>query len=313
MIYERLLQQALLSIREGVVIADATRDDNPIIYVNPAFEEMTGYGADEVMERNCRFLQGSDRDQPELDDLRGALREERPCVVKLRNYRKDGTLFWNELSISPVHDASGRVTHFFGIQKDITKRMVAEMQLQEKQLELESANRRLEELAIRDGLTHVYNRRHFGEQLEKEWKRACREEESLSLLMIDIDVFKQYNDNYGHKAGDDCIQSLADTIQESFQRPADLVARYGGEEFAVLVAEAEEGKVAGRAEALCEKIRQLDIRHSYSPVADCVTVSIGVASTRRPHPLKSPYTLVQTADMALYKAKRGGRNRVVVA
>jgi diguanylate cyclase (GGDEF)-like protein len=130
--------------------------------------------------------------------------------------------------------------------------------------------------------------------------------------MIDVDSFKPYNDNYGHKAGDECLQTLAEVIQASFQRASDTVARYGGEEFAVLLADAKEDQVVAWAEDLCAKVRDLDIRHSYSPVAGCVTISIGVATTR-PNPLKSPYSLVQTADRALYRAKRDGRDRVVVA
>ena len=107
--------------------------DNPLIYVNPAFEEISGYTADEVMGRNCRFLQADDRDQPALEELREALTEERECKVVLRNYRKDGTPFWNELYVSPVHDEEGRLTNFVGVQNDITERRGIEEILRESE------------------------------------------------------------------------------------------------------------------------------------------------------------------------------------
>jgi PAS domain S-box-containing protein len=106
----------------GVVITDATLAENPIVYVNPAFERMTGFSAEEVLGKNCRFLQGEDREQSALDELRAALGEERECRVVLRNYRKDGALFYNELHISPVYDEEGRLTNFVGVQSDVTER-----------------------------------------------------------------------------------------------------------------------------------------------------------------------------------------------
>jgi len=118
----RLLGRAVAASSNGIVITDPRVPDNPIVYVNPAFEEISGYTADEVMGRNCRFLQADDREQPALDELREALTEARKCRVVLRNYRKDGTPFWNELYVSPVHDEEGRLTNFVGVQNDITHR-----------------------------------------------------------------------------------------------------------------------------------------------------------------------------------------------
>jgi PAS domain S-box-containing protein len=118
----RLLGRAVAASSNGIVITDPRVPDNPIVYVNPAFEEISGYTADEVMGRNCRFLQADDREQPALDELREALTEARECRVVLRNYRKDGTPFWNELYVSPVHDEEGRLTNFVGVQNDITQR-----------------------------------------------------------------------------------------------------------------------------------------------------------------------------------------------
>jgi PAS domain S-box-containing protein len=129
----RLLDRAVAASSNGIVITDPKSPDDPIVYVNPAFERISGYPVDEVLGRNCRFLQGEDRDQPALDDLRLALREERESRVVLKNYRKDGTPFWNELYVSPVHDEEGRLTNFVGVQNDITERRRIEEVLRESE------------------------------------------------------------------------------------------------------------------------------------------------------------------------------------
>ena len=129
----RLVDLAVRSSGNGVVITDATLPDNPIVYVNPAFELMTGFSAEEAVGRNCRFLQGLDTDQPALDELRVAIRESCECRVVLRNYKRDGALFWNELSVSPVYDEEGRLTNFVGVQNDITERKRVEEALRKSE------------------------------------------------------------------------------------------------------------------------------------------------------------------------------------
>jgi PAS domain S-box-containing protein len=140
-----LHDRALAASSCGITIADATKPDLPLIYINSAFERITGYSSDEVLGRNCRFLQGNDRDQPALDTLRAALQAGKSCTVILRNYRKDGTMFWNELYMSPVYEGD-KLTHFVGIQTDVTVSRQAEEALVQKQAELEEANARLKAL-----------------------------------------------------------------------------------------------------------------------------------------------------------------------
>ncbi|WP_017717108.1 PAS domain S-box protein [Kamptonema formosum] len=132
----RLLERAIDASSNGIVITDATQPENPIIYVNKGFERIAGYAAEEVTGQNCRFLQSEDSNQPGFQEMRQAIQEQRECSVKLRNYRKDGTLFWNQLSISPIRDASGNVTQFVGVQTDITDRMRVEAELQQSQSHL---------------------------------------------------------------------------------------------------------------------------------------------------------------------------------
>ena len=129
----RLLDRAVAASSNGIIITDPKLPDDPIVYVNPAFERISGYPVDEVLGHNCRFLQGDDRDQPALDELREALGEESECRVILRNYRKDGTPFWNELYVAPVHDEEGRLTNFVGVQNDITERRRIEEVLRESE------------------------------------------------------------------------------------------------------------------------------------------------------------------------------------
>jgi len=138
-----LKNRALEAAAEGITIADARLPDNPLIYANPGFSRLTGYSVEESIGRNCRFLQGRDREQPELDRLRRALREKQACTVLLRNYRKDGSLFWNRLSITPVRDTAGNVTHFIGVQSDVTEEKTARDALERANRELETANRHL--------------------------------------------------------------------------------------------------------------------------------------------------------------------------
>ncbi len=173
--------------------------------------------------------------------------------------------------------------------------------------ELEERNAKLERLSSLDGLTGLFNRRYFDDNLIKEWKQATRNNSPLSLLIVDIDYFKNYNDYYGHLEGDDCLRKVALSLYEALMRPADIIARYGGEEFtAILPNTGSEGarKVARRMMA---HVAQLSIVHEGSSVAETITVSIG-ASSGFPSEKLSPTSLLDYADKALCKAKKNGRN-----
>src|ERR671913_1606042 len=147
----RLLERAVTASTNSIVISDPNQPDDPIVYVNPAFERTTGYAAEEVLGRNCRFLQGEDRNQSALEELRAAVYGGRHCTVVLRNYRKDGTLFWNELSIYPVRDEEGRMTNFVGVQNDVTERIRAEEILSEiRRAERRRIARDLHDIVLQD-------------------------------------------------------------------------------------------------------------------------------------------------------------------
>ncbi len=175
---------------------------------------------------------------------------------------------------------------------------------------LERANRELERLAVLDPLTGIANRRRFEGALEEEWRRGCRDGAPLSVLLADVDCFKDLNDRHGHPYGDACLRRVAARLEELARRTADTVARYGGEEFGLVLPRTGPEEAHRLAERARQAVAALAIPHQASTVADHLTLSIG-ASTVRPHPGGSPQALIESADRALYEAKGGGRNRVV--
>jgi len=171
----------------------------------------------------------------------------------------------------------------------------------------------LEQISMLDGLTGIPNRRYFDEQFQKEGARALREQLPFSLIMMDIDHFKGYNDNYGHGAGDDCLQKVARTLTSTLSRPMDMIARYGGEEFVALLPGTDSAGAAKVAEDLRNAVESLAVTHEYSSVANVVTLSLGVATMNSDADQKMLSELLKRADVALYQAKEGGRNRFVKA
>ncbi|MEP6873512.1 MAG: diguanylate cyclase [Burkholderiales bacterium] len=181
--------------------------------------------------------------------------------------------------------------------------------LRESQQQLMETNIELQRLSHVDGLTELSNRRYFDQQIDMEWRRAAREQSPLSVLMIDIDDFKRFNDTYGHPAGDDALKRVARSMQKSASRSTDVAARFGGEEFALLLPSTPLGGAQSLAENLRRGVHDLHILHGASTVAECMTVSVG-AATMIPHRGDSFLPLIETADKALYEAKRAGKNRV---
>jgi diguanylate cyclase (GGDEF)-like protein/PAS domain S-box-containing protein len=302
----QLFRHAMAACADGLGIADATVPDMPLIYVNPAFEQLTGYAANDVLGRNCRFLQRDDNDQAGVAAVRAALQQRTHCVVTLRNYRKDGSPFWNELTLSPIVDARGQLTHYFAQLNDVSARVSADTKLLARHRLLLSRKRELEALALRDGLTGLYNRRAFDEHLEREWNRARRDRSPLSLIMIDIDHFKRFNDTFGHPAGDCCIQEVAGAVRRCFARASDLAARYGGDEFVVLASATDRRQAQQGADRLRQSVRSLALATAGNVVTP-VTLSVGVASAF-PRDGGVPGQLLDAADRALYQFKRQRRN-----
>lgn len=204
--------------------------------------------------------------------------------------------------------------HVSRLQKELkVKNNILKHELEiriELEHKLRSTNQKLKNLAIVDRLTGIANRRKFDLKIEQEWFRLAREQAFLSLILIDVDYFKLYNDAYGHQGGDDCLKQVAQTISRTVKRPADLVARYGGEEFAIILPSTNSKGATHVANCIKNAIEELKIPHTNSTVADYVTVSQGIATTI-PDPDSLFESLICLADVALYEAKERGRNSFV--
>jgi diguanylate cyclase len=201
---------------------------------------------------------------------------------------------------------------FQELQKAHKELMQAQHALLTSQEELRKVNAMLNELSVRDGLTGLYNRRHFDAALDTELRRAARNLRPISLLMIDVDCFKALNDGYGHQRGDDCLREVARVLAEHPRRGYDVVARYGGEEFVMLLPDADSYAARAAAESIRHAVHALKIENHGSTVGNVVTVSIGVCCDS-PHLYDESQRFVHQADAALYAAKRLGRNRVEIA
>lgn len=182
--------------------------------------------------------------------------------------------------------------------------------IEQQNYELELINHELQRLSLRDPLTELWNRRKYDETIVLEWNRCLRQQRPISLLFIDVDYFKNYNDLYGHVAGDATLIKIGNTLRTALSRPTDMVVRYGGEEFIVLLAEAGKEEALLNAHRLLKKVEALAIPHEGSVVKNCITVSIGVATLLPDHHSRHE-DLVKMADEALYQAKSNGRNQVV--
>ena len=177
---------------------------------------------------------------------------------------------------------------------------------------LEEANKKLQLLSSLDGLTGIANRRRFDDFLDREWRRSIREKTPLSLIFMDLDYFKKYNDGYGHLAGDDCLKKVANKASEMMSRPGDLAARYGGEEFVIVLGSTETKNAADLAEKVRSGIEEMKLPHEFRKGGSLVTISLGVTGCC-PDKTNSATELIKSADKALYKAKKEGRNKVVVS
>jgi diguanylate cyclase (GGDEF)-like protein len=207
------------------------------------------------------------------------------------------------------HDLDSLVSGNLKLQAQAEEMDRKNRELTETRRQLEQRNRDLERLSALDTLTQIANRRRFDAVLRQEWRRAVRDEAPVSLLFCDIDYFKRFNDTYGHQAGDECLVRVAQAMEETLNRPADLVARYGGEEFIALLVDTDADGARMLAERMRARIEELRVENRDSAVGPFLTVSLGVA-TVVPNPTLRPEDLVDLADRALYAAKASGRNRV---
>jgi diguanylate cyclase (GGDEF)-like protein/PAS domain S-box-containing protein len=276
--------------------------DERIIYVSPSCARLLGWSAEQLC--GTLALAGVNaEDLPHVRETVRALKEgevEEARLVYRTRHRKGGEM-WLETALRATRDPeTEKVNGVVAISRDMTEH---------KDLE-----ERLATLATKDGLTGLANRRHFDDMLQQEWRRAERYGAAVSLVMMDVDNFKKFNDQHGHQAGDSCLKAVARVIAAEARRPADLAARYGGEEFVLLLPNTDEAGCALVAERIRQSLETLNISHALNPPTKRVTMSIGGATgwpnaeTQGNHP-----SLIAAADRALYAAKHAGRDCFVMS
>lgn len=285
----RLRERVIEVSSNAVIICSADAPDYVIEYVNPAFERITGYGKEDVIGRSLESLQGSSQDQQNIEEIRAALREKREGHALLRNYRKDGTGYWNDLFVAPVCDDSGTLSHFVVAQYDITAVMTYEAELEFQ--------------AKHDALTALANRELLRERLTKAIADAERCGTPLWVVFLDLDQFKFINDTLGHDAGDAMLKVLAGRLLSATDK-SDTVARLGGDEFVmVLPNQLEDGPGLSVLQRIMDSVAQPLMLQDHEFLLTC---SMGIA--QYPSDGNNAESLIKHADIAMYRAKEMGRN-----
>lgn len=279
------------NVQDVIYRADAS---GTLVDISPSIEQYSGYTREELIGKDTAFFYADPNDRTvmlaEMMKTGAVINHE--IVMK----GKDGRIVIASLNAHFRYDREGKITGVEGVLRDITKR---------KQME-----EMLQALAFIDGLTHIANRRRFDEAIEQEFRRAKRENGHLTVIMMDIDNFKSYNDNYGHGSGDYCLKMVATTLNDCITRAGDLLARYGGEEFVALLPNTDTEGALHMAERFRKKLADMRLRHGHSSTSPYVTISAGCFTM---NPGDDKFTdvgmLIAEADKMLYKAKQAGRNR----
>jgi len=300
--YRRLVE----SSPEGVVLVDAQDPERPVVFANRSFEALTGYSAAELLGRNLRFLQADDREQDGRHRLREALGRGACCRVLLRNYRKDGTVFWNEMTVMPLLDADGRVTHFAGHHRDAGERLRIDPKLARDSL---SGAHQPTALAIRDDrLTGLFSLPYLEELLKRDWAVAQREQRSIAVFAVDIDALDLYNATFGRAAGDSTIRRVAHVVSGCLRRSSDVTARIDGGSLIAFAPGLTNEQALRIGQIMAERVRDLRIHHPRSAILRYVSVSVGVCAAV-PGPEDGPSGLLQKSQTQLQIAKKAGRNQ----
>jgi diguanylate cyclase (GGDEF)-like protein/PAS domain S-box-containing protein len=309
-----LLRQLVESSPDGIAVCERASDGWHVVFVNRAFERLTGFNAQDLKGRDLRLLQGEDRDQEQRQRLRQALADGESCRALLRNYRSDGTQFWNEMVLVPLTNGSGGVDHFVSFHRDARERM---------RIEQKSAARENGSVVTPgvvtpagtsrdDRLTGLHCRQYFDEALSRDWAVAQRDGLRLALVLLDIDALGTYNETFGRPAGDSCIKRVARAIAGCLRRGSDLTARLDGGTIVALIHSMTAEQALPFTDGILERVREQRIHHPRSSVFKYVTVSAGLASII-PGPQDKLEQFVERSRAALKDAKSAGRNRVVAA
>jgi len=300
--YRRIID----SSPDGVVLVDAQSPEHPVIYVNHGFETMTGYALADLLGRNLRLLQGDDRDQDARHRMREALVRHEPCRVLLRNYRKDGTVFWNEMTVVPLKDAQGQVTHFAGHHRDAGERLRIDPKSSK---DSSSGAHQPTSVAIRDDrLTGLFTLPYLEELLKRDWALAQRERRSIAVFAIDIDALDLYNATFGRAAGDSAIRRVSHVVAGCLRRSSDVTARIDGGSLLAFAPGLGLDQALRIGHTMSERVRELRIHHPRSTVLRYMSVSVGVSAVV-PEQGDDPASLLEKSQLQLKLAKSAGRNQ----
>lgn len=275
---DALVRRALDASTNGVTISDMTRPDQPMMFINRAFERLAGFSAVELVDRNCRLLQGPDTERAAVSRIRAAIAAGAECRELLLNYRgPQREPWWNEIHLSPVRNEKGRVVQYIGVQNDVTERVQAQRELILERDRGAVYLARIEQLAYTDSLTGLTNRRRFEDRFEAALLSARMNERSVALLFMDLDGFKSVNDAHGHAAGDRLLRTLAQRLQDRV-RASDLLARLGGDEFLVALTGLDPANARREAQAVADQLRASVRAPVPLPVGEArVDASIGIS------------------------------------
>jgi len=308
---EALYRSILNASPDDITITDSK---GYILVISPAAKKMFGYGPEYEGYVGSHVLENivpEDQEKAKVN-IKNLLDTGIGGTREYKVYRRDKQIFDIEVNSGIIKDAFGQPEKMVFVIRDITERKRAEQKIQHLVHQLEIEKKAAQNSANTDSLTGLSNRRCFDESFSLEFQRMSRSGEALSLLMLDVDRFKNFNDYYGHLAGDNCLRQIGTTLINTVTRVSDIVARYGGEEFVVVLAETDQVGAAHVAERIRMAIEALAVPHLNSDVSDVVTVTIGVV-TVYPSKLESMDQVVAMADEALYHAKDAGRNRISVS
>ena len=269
---------------EHIIVSIFDLDGN-IKYVTNAYSKISAYSKEELLGQNF-FEINYLRDKNNIWEI---VKGNSIWKGEIKITRKDNSIYWVYVTISPEYDENNIHIGYSSIQQDITEKKI------------------IEELSIRDALTNLYNRRHFNTLLKKEIKLATRHNYNINLILLDVDYFKQYNDEYGHPKGDEALIKLANCIKDTFRRPDDYSFRVGGEEFAVIFSVEDQKDCLNIIKKLQDSLEEKKIEHNKSSVSKYLTISIGVIQIKEKNNVKEIY---QNVDLALYQAKDSGRNSI---
>ena len=281
-----------IKIVDENVLTSSTDLDGNITYASEAFCEISGYTKDELIGQNHRIIRHSDMKESTYKELWETITSGKTWKGEIKNKKKNGDYYWVKASISPMFDNKGEIISYTAIREDITDKKI------------------IEEISITDGLTNIYNRRYFDEIFPKIINEAKRKNELVAFVFMDIDHFKQYNDNYGHQKGDEVLINFAACLKQSLNRSSDYTFRLGGEEFAVVYQMETKEKAVEFANNLRKNIENLKIEHKYSSVSSYITASMGLICKNANEIVIDE--IYKQADDLLYQAKRSGRNQVKV-